>query len=209
MYRSIIAQEKVVRHLKSLHYEGSTEQQIQENRDLLEDVIAARKDLVERMKYLEVAFDYDWDAAKVFREMREANPSSIVLKAVTESKKRKAAVKGKEGEEGSKKKRRNDGNNNSVYSWRSSNYQPQSTPQYWHPQQQQQQMQQPQHYGFQQPSFPPPAAPYARQAGPSFRPPRPPGCFNCGDSSHGYRRCPNTSGPPQSAPSKPQPPPST
>ena len=185
MYRSIITQEKVVKHLKSLHYEGSTEQQVQENRDLLEDVIAARKDLVERMKYLEVAYDYDWDAAKVFREMREANPSSIVLKAVTESKKRKAAVKGKEGEEGTRKKRRNEGNNNnSVYSWRSSNYQPQNVQPYWQ-QQQQQQMQQAPPYGFQQASFPPPAAPYARQAGPSFRPPRPPGCFNCGDANHG------------------------
>lgn len=51
--------------------------------------MSARKDLVERMKYLEVAFDYDWDTAKVFLEMKESNPFSMVLKAVTESKREK------------------------------------------------------------------------------------------------------------------------
>ena len=123
MYKSIIAHEKVVLHLKPLHYEGATEQQIQNNQDLLDEVVAARKELVDRVKYLEVAFDYEWDDAKVFQEMREANPSSIVLKAVTESKKRKAAVKGKDGEDKPKGKKPDNNNNNSgtgnPYSWRS------------------------------------------------------------------------------------------
>ena len=66
MYKSVIAQEKVIKHLRSLFYHGSTEEQIQENRDLLEEVIAARRELVERISYLEVAYDYDWEAAKVF-----------------------------------------------------------------------------------------------------------------------------------------------
>ena len=126
MYKSVIAQEKTIKHLKSLYYKGCTEEQIQENKDLLEEVVAARKDLVDRITYLEVAFDYDWEAAKVFLEMREANPSSIVLKAVTEAKKRKAAVKGgKEGEE--KKRKKPDTNNNNVpsgsSSWRNPGYQ--------------------------------------------------------------------------------------
>ena len=102
MYRSVIAQEKVVEHLRALDSQDLTEDQAQNNKDLLED-------LVEGIKYLEVAYDYDWDAAKVFREMREANPSSIVLKAVTEAKKHKAAVK-KEPED--KKKKKGDVNNN-------------------------------------------------------------------------------------------------
>ena len=56
MYRAVIAQEKVVKHLKSLYYQGSTTQQIQENQDLLDEVVAARKELVDRIQYLEVAF---------------------------------------------------------------------------------------------------------------------------------------------------------
>ena len=94
-------------------YAGSSADQIQENRDLVDELKAARKELVERITYLEVAYDYDWEAAKVFREMREANPSSIVLKAVTEAKKRKAASKGgKDTEEGKKTRKKTDANNN-------------------------------------------------------------------------------------------------
>ena len=88
MYKSVVAQEKVVELLRSLRYQGASEEQVQENKDLLEEVLAARKELVDRIQYLEVAHDYDWDAAKVFLKMREANPSSIVLKAVKSSSKR-------------------------------------------------------------------------------------------------------------------------
>ena len=210
MYKSVIAQEKTIKHLKSLYYKGCTEEQIQENKDLLEEVVAARKDLVDRITYLEVAFDYDWEAAKVFLEMREANPSSIVLKAVTEAKKRKAAVKGgKEGEE--KKRKKPDANNNSApsgsSSWRNPGYQ---YPAYnagqhnlhWMAGQNTQAA--PPFYGYPNPY--PPAAPYNRQAG-SFRPPRPPGCFNCGEANHGFRRCPNA--PASTSAPKPPPPPPT
>ena len=140
MYKSVISQEKIVKHLRSLYYKDSTEEQMQENRDLLEEVLTARKELFERITYLEVAFDYDWEAAKVFLEMREANPSSIVLKAVTEAKKRKAASKkGKETEE--KKKKKPDANSNSSSNssthWRGSNFQrPYAQPpamSYWAP----------------------------------------------------------------------------
>ena len=106
MYKAIIAQKKVVKHLRSLYYQGSTEQQIQNK------VLDARKELVDPVKYLEVAF-------------------SIILKAVTESKKRKAAAKGKEGEE-KKKKPDNNNNNSSPYTWRSSSYQ-QPALLYWPP----------------------------------------------------------------------------
>ena len=202
MYKSVISQEKIVKHLRSLYYKDSTEEQMQENRDLLEEVLTARKELVERITYLEVAFDYDWEAAKVFLEMREANPSSIVLKAVTEAKKRKAASKeGKETEE--KKKKKPDANNNSSSSnsvhWRGSNFQrPYAQPpvlSYWAPSPQQQP---PPFYGYANPY--PPASPYGRQASSGFRPTRPPGCFTCGEANHGFRRCPNASGPPPPPP---------
>ena len=91
MFKSIIAHEKTIEHLRTLIEQDASEDQVQENKDIIEDILSARKDLVERMKYLEVAYDYDWDTAKVFLEMKESNPSSMVLKAVTESKKRKAA----------------------------------------------------------------------------------------------------------------------
>ena len=213
MYKSVIAQEKVIKHLKSLVYAGSSEDQSQENKDLVDELKAARKDLVERITYLEVAYDYDWEAAKVFREMREANPSSIVLKAVTEAKKRKAASKGggKETEEVRKPKKKPDANNKSHVSgsgnsggWRTA-YQPHynvAPAHYWG---------QPGGYppaaSFypQQPTYPP-AAPYNRQAG-SYRPPRPPGCFSCGEANHGFRRCPNAPQPAPAAMAKPPPPP--
>ena len=218
MYKSVIAQEKLVTHLRSLHYQDASDEQIQDNTDLLEEVLTARKELVERIDYLEVAYDYDWDAAKVYLEMKEANPSSIVLKAVTEAKKRKAAGK-KDGED--KKKKREDSNNNSTSNsssnnssgpshrshghgannaWRSSAaYAPQQSPYPF--------------YGWQGGNGAPqpyygsyasyaPAAPYNRQAN-QFRPPRPPGCFNCGKSSHGFRRCPNMAAPPPPPPPKP------
>ena len=188
-------------HLRALLGEGAAEQQKQEHQDLLDEVITARKELVERVKYLEVAFDYDFDAAKVFQEMKDANPSSIVLKAVTESRKRKAATKTKDTEERRKKKPETNTSANSTYSWRSANYQPPPAQHYWP------QAPAPQtahHYGAYSQPFPP-SAPYGRQAGTAFRPPSPPGCFNCGDSSHGYRRCPNVSSsapppPPKAAP---------
>ena len=213
MYKSVIAQEKVVKHLRSLFYHGSTEEQIQENKDLLDEVLAARKELVDRINYLEVAFDYDWEAAKVFREMKEANPSSIVLKAVTEAKKRKAASKeGKEGEE--KKKKRTDSNNNAHTGnagWRSGQYRPPyaGPPQgYWT----QAAVNPAPYYGYHgayQPA--PPPTPYSRQAG-NFRPQtRPPGCFTCGEANHGFRRCPNAAAgqPPPPPPMSKPPPPST
>ena len=169
--------------------------------------MAARKDLVDRISYLEVAYDYDWDAAKVFLEMREANPSSIVLKAVTEAKKRQAASKsGKEAPE-KKRKGKADANNNTAAAsgsgWRG--YQQQyAGPQqnYWG----QTAPTQP-FYGYQSPY--PPAAPYNRQAT-SFRPStRPPGCFTCGEASHGFRRCPNASSAPPPPPPNNKPPPPT
>ena len=188
MYRSIIAQEKVVEHLRSLRYEDATEEQTQDNKDLLEEVLAARKELVERTNYLEVAHDYDWDAAKVYREMKEANPSSIVLKAVTESKKRKAAVGGKKDTEEKKKKKPEAASSSgpsSGGSWRGAQhyaaYHPPVQQQYW----------QPQYSGYHAPY--PPAAPYNRQANQFRQTPRPAGCFTCGEASHGFRRCPNAS----------------
>ena len=203
MYRSVIAQEKVIDHLRSARKQELAEDELQANKDLLEEVQAARKDLVERIKYLEVAYDYDWDAAKVFLEMRDSNPPSIVLKAVSESKKRKAAVK-KEPEE-KKAKKKAEGNSSAAapsFAWRAPasyrSYAAQAPQPYWPPPP-------PQYPSFAAaPQFPP-AAPYGRQAG-AFRPPRPPGCFNCGDSSHGFRRCPNA-GPPPQLPKPPLPPP--
>ena len=204
MFRSVIAQEKVVEHLRALQYEDATEEQLQSNKDLLDEVLAARKDLVDRIKYLEVAYDYDWDAAKVFLEMRDENPSSIVLKAVSESKKRKAVTK-KEPEEKKKKKEHGGSSGGTAPPWRGQapfrSYQPPAPQQYWQPM--------PQYAGFPAAPTPtyPPAAPYGRQAG-SFRPQRPPGCFNCGDASHGFRRCPNaapTPPPPRTAPPPPPP----
>ena len=210
MYRSVIAQEKVVEHLRSLRYEESSDESTQNTKDLLEEVLAARKDLVDRIKYLEVAYDYDWDAAKVFLEMREANPSSIVLKAVTEAKKRKAAGK-KEPEE--KKRKKTDSNNNvgsgSAPNWRGQmpyrQFQMQAPQQYWQ-QPQQPQFGGPQYSGYAPTPQYPPAAPYGRQAN-AFRPARPPGCFNCGESSHGFRRCPNVPPPPSAPKAAPPPPP--
>ena len=174
-------------HLRSLDYQDVTEEQAQSNKDLLEEVLAARKELVERISYLEVAFDYDWDAAKVYREMKESNPSSMVLKAVTEAKKRKAAGK-KEGSEDKKKKKSDENNNGASNNNRWRGVQPQmyhAPPQqtYWAPNPA------PHHHGYQN-AFHPPAAPYARQAA-QFRLSRPPGCFNCGEANHGFRRCPN------------------
>ena len=211
MYKSVIAQEKLVTHLRSLHYEDASDAQVQENADLLEEVLAARKELVERIDYLEVAYDYDWDAAKVYLEMKEANPSSIVLKAVTEAKKRKAAGR-KEGED--KKKKREDSNNNNSSSsnnngppnrnnshgasnWRAgAAYAPQQAqPYYGWPGNN---VSQP-YYGSYA-SYAP-AAPYNRQAS-QFRPPRPAGCFSCGESNHGFRRCPNMGPPPPPPPPK-------
>ena len=204
MYKSVVAHEKVVKHLRSLYYQGSTPEQIQDNKDLLEEVLAARKDIVERLQYLEVAFDYDWEAAKVYREMKEANPSSIVLKAVTEAKKRKAAGKTKDTDE--KKKRKNDDNNNYTprnSGWRSSSYQQSYQPQqpYWQPPAP---IQAP-YYNYQN-AYHPPAAPYGRQTN-TFRPSRPPGCFTCGEASHGFRRCPNANAPPPPPPPSGKPPP--
>ena len=214
MFKSVIAQEKVIKHLKSLVYAGSSTEQIQENRDLVEELKAARKELVERITYLEVAYDYDWEAAKVFREMKEANPSSIVLKAVTEAKKRKAASKGgKETDEGKKARRKTDGNNNSHNNgpsnsggWRNTYQQPQynmAPNHYWG-----QSSGFPPTANFYQPqnAYPPPAAPYNRQAG-TYRPPRPPGCFSFGEANHGFRRCPNAPSAPPAAMAKPPPPP--
>lgn len=66
MYKSIIAHEKVVEHLRSLHYHDSSNEQLHENKVLLEEVLAACKELVDHVKYLEVAHDYDWDAATKF-----------------------------------------------------------------------------------------------------------------------------------------------
>ena len=215
MYKSIIAQEKVVKHLRAALQHEESEDQRQELKDLLEEVIAARKELVARTTYLEVAYDYDWEAAKVFLEMRESNPSSIVLKAVTEAKKRKAATKSvKETEEKKKKKvdcnNNSHGGSNSNSNWRNYPHQPHyhhPTPQYWNPML----------HGaqaapyFQQPASPyPPATPYGRQAAGGYRPPRPPGCFTCGEANHGFRRCPNASRPPPPPQeSKPPPPPPT
>ena len=201
MYKSIIAQEKVVEHLRSLRYEDATDEQTQDNKDLLEEVLAARKELVERTNYLEVAHDYDWDAAKVYREMREANPSSIVLKAVTESKKRKAAVGGKKDTEEKKKKPEAaaSAGSSSGGSWRGAPhyaaYHPPAPPsQYW----------QPQYSGYHAPY--PPAAPYNRQANQFRQNTRPAGCFTCGEASHGFRRCPNASAAAAKAPPPPPPP---
>ena len=213
MYRSVIAQEKMIEYLRATRNNGSSGEQAQNKKDMIEEILTARKELVERINYLEVAHDYDWDAAKVYREMREANPSSIVLKAVTEAKKRKAAGK-KEPEEKRKRKAEHHGathHGGSVNNaWRShSNYAgfqyaaPQQ--QYW-PQQQQFQYQMPQP----QTAFaPPPPAPYGRQTN-AFRPTRQGGCFYCGDSSHGFRRCPNAqSAAASSQKAGPPPPPST
>ena len=202
MYKSVIAQEKVVAHLRTLQYEDSDEEQ--EGKDLLEEVLVARKELVERINYLEVAFDYDWDAAKVYREMKESNPSSMVLKAVTEAKKRKAAGK-KESAEDKKKKKDDSGSSNSNNNnsggnrWRGG--QAMYPPQYWPPP-----PPPPQYHSYQAPTYAqPPAAPYGRQAA-QFRPSRPPGCFNCGEANHGFRRCPNMPGNPPPPPKNPPPP---
>ena len=203
MYKSVIAQEKVVERLHLLKYKDATEEQQQDHKDLQEEVLEARKDLVARINYLEVAHDYDWNTTKVYLEMREANPSSIVLKAVTESKKRKAAGSKKEVEEKKPKKSAFSASagSNSGGAWKGMQqqyaaYQPPMQKEYWPP---------PQYGGYHAPY--PPAVPYNRQANQFRQPLRPPGCFTCGEANHSFRSCPSAPAAPATKTALPSPPP--
>ena len=72
---------------------------------------------------MEVACDYDWDAAKVYRDMKESDSSSMVLKAITEAKNRKAVGKKDGGDEKTKKKKVDENNNTAGNRWRGGQYQ--------------------------------------------------------------------------------------
>ena len=114
MASSVLSQEKIVTYLRSLDVPLGEDEQAKTLADLIDSLQSSRQELVAHFEFLEVAHDYGWDAAKIYREEPDETTSKRIQAAVSKAKKKK------EADEKEKKKKKQKKSRSSSSSSRSS-----------------------------------------------------------------------------------------
>ena len=109
MVTSVASHENVVRFLRSLEIPPDDEDQAKQLADTIDSVQKARADLIKHFDFLGVAFDYGWDAAKIFKEDSCDATDKRIISAVNKAKKKR------EADEKENKKKRSSSSSSSYY----------------------------------------------------------------------------------------------